>query len=149
MNFDKWNEEFGGEAALDDLKKAKENNQDYKELPDGDYTCKLEKIELGEAKTSGKPMVKAMFRIIEGQYKKQCIFYNQVFTRGFPQHKCLEFLRSLDVFDKSEVDFDGDFRHFNDLLLDMAEQAEGLQFDITKEMDGEYTKLSCTGTYEG
>ena len=148
MDFEKWNEEFGGEAALDNLKKAKENNQDYKELPDGTYTCKLEKLELAESK-AGKPMVKGMFRITKGNFKKQCIFYNQVFTRGFPQHKCLEFLRNLDIFDKSEVDFDGDFRHFNDLLLDMAEQAESLEFDIEKSTDGEFTRLDCKGTYEG
>ena len=148
MNFDKWNEEFGGEEALADLKKAKENNQDFNELPDGTYTCKLEKLELAESK-KGKPMVKGMFRITKGNFKKQCIFYNQVFTKGFPQHKCLEFLRSLDIFDKSEVDFDGDFNHFNDLLLDLAEQAESLEFDIEKSMDGEFTRLDCNGTYEG
>ena len=148
MDFEKWNEEFGGEEALADLKKAKENNQDFKDLPDGTYTCKLEKLELAESK-AGKPMVKGMFRITKGNFKKQCIFYNQVFTRGFPQHKCLEFLRNLDIFDKSEVDFDGDFNHFNDLLLDLAEQAESLEFDIEKSTDGEFTRLDCKGTYEG
>ena len=118
IDFKKWNEEFGGEEAVKALKDAKAN--EYTEVPDGKYTCKLEKLELGESK-KGQPMVKGQFRILEGQYKKQCIFYNQVFTRGFPQHKALEFLRSLGVFDDSEIDFDGDFAAFNDLLLDIAE----------------------------
>jgi len=94
-----------------------------------------------------QPMVKAQFRILEGQYKKQCLFYNQVFTRGFPQHKALEFLRDLNVFDQSEVDFDGDFADFNDLLLDMAEESEGMKFEISKSKDGEYTRLEVLDTY--
>lgn len=146
IDFGKWNEEFGGKQALEDLKKVSEN--EYTEVPDDTYTCKLEKLELGESKKS-QPMIKAMFRISEGKYKKQCLFYNQVFTRGFPQHKGLEFLRSLQIFDESEVDFDGDFNDFNDLLLDMAEEAESSQFvfDIRKSHDGEYIRLDVVEVY--
>jgi len=144
IDFNKWNEEFGGQQALADLKKASEN--EYTEVPDGTYVCSMEKLELGESKKQ-QPMVKAQFRILEGQYKKQCLFYNQVFTRGFPQHKALEFLRDLNVFDQSEVDFDGDFADFNDLLLDMAEESEGMKFEISKSKDGEYTRLEVLDTY--
>ena len=144
IDFNKWNEEFGGQQALEDLKKASEN--EYTEVPDGTYICSMEKLELGESKKL-QPMVKAQFRILEGQHKKQCLFYNQVFTRGFPQHKALEFLRSLEVFDQSEVDFDGDFGDFNDLLLDLAEEAEGMKFEISKSKDGEYTRLEVVDTF--
>lgn len=144
IDFNKWNEQFGGQEALDALNEAKSN--EYTEVPDGRYICKLEKLELGESKT-GKPMIKGMFRITEGEHKKQCLFINQVFTRGFPQHKGLEFLRSLNVFDESEIDFDGDFNDFNDLLLDIAEEAEGMTFDIEKAHDGEYTRLTVNDAY--
>ena len=89
-------------------------------------------------------MVKGMFRVLEGAHKNQCIFYNQVFTRGFPQHKALEFLRSLEVFDESEIDFDGDFNAFNDLLLDIAEEAVGMAFEVEKSHDGDYSRLKVT-----
>ena len=138
IDFDKWNKDFGGQQALEDLKKAAEN--EYSEVPDGTYICSMEKLELGESKKQ-QPMVKAQFRILEGQYKKQCLFYNQVFTRGFPQHKALEFLRSMEIFDQSEIDFDGNFANFNDLLLDLAEEAEGMKFEISKSKDGDYTRL--------
>lgn len=140
IDFNKWNEEFGGEEAVKALAEAKENQ--YTEIPDGEYVCKLEKLELAASK-KGEPMVKGMFRIVEGAHRKQCIFYNQVFKRGFPQHKALEFLRSLNVFDASEIDFDGDFEEFNDLLLDIAEEAEAerMTFEICKSKDGEYTRL--------
>lgn len=145
IDYAKWNEQFGGKEAVDALNAAKEN--EYTDVPEGSYVCALEKLELGESK-KGQPMVKAQFRIKEGKFKKQCIFYNQVFTRGFPQHKALEFLRSLNVFDETEIDFDGDFRDFADLLLDIAENAEGLKFDVVKSQDGEYTRIEVTDTYE-
>ena len=144
IDFNKWNEQFGGEEAVKELAEAKSN--EYTEVPDGRYICKLEKLELGESKT-GKPMIKGMFRITEGEHKKQCLFINQVFTRGFPQHKGLEFLRSLNVFDESEIDFDGDFADFNDLLLDIAENAEGMRFDVEKAKDGDYTRLTVNDAY--
>lgn len=145
IDFAKWNKEFGGEDALKDLKAAKEN--EYTEVPDDDYVCALEKLELGESK-KGAPMVKGTFRIKEGKYKKQCLFYNQVFTRGFPQHKALQFLRSLKVFEESEIDFDGDFEDFNDLLLDIAEEAEGMRFSVRKSHDGEYTRIEVIDAVE-
>lgn len=144
IDFNKWNEQFGGEEAVKELAEAKSN--EYTEVPDGTYICNLENLELVESK-SGKPMIKGMFRITEGQHKKQCLFVNQVFTRGFPQHKGLEFLRSLNVFDESEIDFDGDFEDFNDLLLDIAENAAGMTFEVEKTKDGEYTRLTVNDAY--
>lgn len=146
IDFSKWNEQFGGTQAVEDLKKASEN--EYTELDDGTYVCKLDKLELGESK-KGQPMVKGQFRIVEGEHKNQCLFYNQVFTRGFPQHKALEFLRSMEIFDKEEIDFTGDFAEFNDLLLDLAEAAEedSVRFEITKSHDGEYTRLEIEDVF--
>ena len=154
IDFEKWNQEFGGAAAVAEIEKAKEN-ADYPELPDGTYICKLEKLELGESKAH-KPMVKAMFRITEGEHKKQCIFYNGVMVANDPQwnglmkHRVLEFLRSLNVLDESEIDFDGNYAHFNDLLLDIAEGAEEdhLKFEVFTEKEGQYNTVTVTDTFE-
>lgn len=155
IDFEKWNQEFGGEAAVKEIEQAKESAGEYAELPEGTYVCKLEKLELGESKAK-KPMVKAMFRIVEGEHKKQCIFYNGVMVANDPQwnglmkHRVLEFLRSLDVLDESEIDFDGNYAHFNDLLLDIAEGAEEdhLKFEVFTEKDGDYNKITVTDTFE-
>ena len=147
IDFAAWNEQFGGEEAKKELQNAQAKDKEYKEVPNGTYICALEKLELGETKDH-RPMVKAQLRIMEGSHKKQCLFYNQVFTRGFPQHKALEFLRSLQIFDDSEVDFDGNFETFNDLLLDMAEEAASMTFEIKKDMDGEYTRLQVTDVFD-
>lgn len=138
IDFDKWNAEFGGEEAILATKQAAEN--EFKEVPGGVYTCKLEKLELGESKTH-KPMIKGQLRIVEGEYKKQILFVNQVITPGFPLHKGLEFLRSLQVFEENEIDFNGNYKEFNDLLLDIAEEAEGMQFQVQKSMDGDYSRV--------
>lgn len=152
INFEEWNKQFGGEETRKALEDAAKN--EYSEVPDGTYKCRLEKLELGESQ-KGQPMIKGQFRITEGEHKKQCIFYNQVFCRSasgsaFPIHKGVEFLRSLQIFDDAEVGFTGDYAEFNDLLLDMAEEAESnfMTFGIKKSHDGDYTRLDVTEVYE-
>lgn len=154
IDFEQWNEQFGGDDAVKALQAASENSSDFSELPDGSYVCRIEKLELGESKAH-KPMIKGMFRITQGSHKKQCLFYNQVFCRNaegnaFSIKKGLDFLRSLQIFDDAEVDFDGNYSTFNDLLLDMAEEAEAanMTFEIMKEKDGDYTRLTVTEVYE-
>lgn len=154
IDYSKWNKDFGGDQAIKALRDAEQNNQEFQELPDGEYICKLEKLELGESQ-KGKPMIKGQFRILEGEHKKQCLFYNQVFCRSadgnaFSMHKGLEFLRSLKVFPDEDVDFTGDYKDFADLLLDIAEEAEaaGMKFEIEKSKNGEYTSLDVTDVIE-
>ena len=156
-DFSKFDKQIDLDQIRKDADEIKKNGGtgDYPEIEEGEYRVKCENLEIGETGPNskggaGRPMLKAMFRIIEGEHKKQCLFYNQVFTRGFPQHKGLEFLRSLKVFDDNEVDFDGNFENFNDLLLDIAEEAEssGLMYEVTKSHDGDYTRLDITDVYE-
>ena len=77
IDFKKFNQAFPADKMKQELKEAKENGGSN--LPDGEYTCKLEKMELGES-SKGALMVKAMFRITKGDHKKQCIFKNCVLT---------------------------------------------------------------------
>lgn len=153
IDFDKWTDEFGGEKAVKAVKEAEENIGDHTELPEGMYQCKLEKLELGESK-KGKPMVKAMFRIYNGKHKRQCIFYNGVMVANDPSksgyciHNVLNFLRSLNIYDDSEIDFDGNYRDFNNLLLDIAEDAADFEFEVKTEKDGDYTRVTVTDTFE-
>ena len=155
IDFKEWNKKFGGEEAKKALQAAEQNNQEFTELPDGTYICKLEKLELAEAKNSGKPMIKGQFRILEGEHKKQCLFYNHVFCRGangsgYPIKLGLDFLRSLEIYDAADIDFNGDYADFADLLLDMAEEAEAaaMRFEVQKSTDGDYSRLKITDVIE-
>lgn len=140
IDFKKFNQQFPADKLNKDMQEAKENGGNFEALPDGDYTCKLEKMELGESR-KGAAMIKAQFRIVKGEHKKQCIFKNCVLTGtkndGFMMLKANEFLESLDS--GIDVVFK-DWEQFNDLILDIAEavQSDGLQYVVSLENDGDY-----------
>lgn len=141
INFKKFNEQFPADKMKEELKEAKENSGSN--LPDGEYTCKLEKMELGES-SKGALMIKAQFRITKGEHKKQCIFKNCVLTGtkndGFMLHKANEFLESLDS--GIDVTFE-DWEQYNDLILDIAEaiQDDELMYVIDLETNGKYQNM--------
>lgn len=141
IDFAKFNKAFPADKMKEELKEAKENSGS--QLPDGEYTCKLEKMELGES-SKGALMIKAQFRITKGDHKKQCIFKNCVLTGtkndGFMLHKANEFLESLDS--GEEVVFE-DWEQYNDLILDIAEaiQDDGLTYVIALDTDGKYQNM--------
>lgn len=131
IDFKKFNQQFPADKMKEDIKEAKENGGS--QLPDGDYTVKLDKMELGESK-NGAAMIKAQFRITKGDHKKQCIFKNCVLTGtkndGFMMVKANEFLESLDS--GEDVTFE-DWEQYNDLILDIAEavQEDNLQYVVS------------------
>ena len=138
IDFKKFNQQFPADKMKQELKEAKENGGS--QLPDGEYTCKLDKMELGES-SKGALMIKAMFRITKGDHKKQCIFKNCVLTGtkndGFMLHKANEFLESLDS--GEDVTFE-DWEQYNDLILDIAEavQDDGLTYVVQLTKNGQY-----------
>lgn len=73
---------------------------DFPEIPNGRYEVSLDSLELKPTKEKGYPMVAAQFTILEGQYKKQKIFMNQVLLMDDQNDKyrlktCNAFLNSL------------------------------------------------------
>ena len=142
IDFKKFNQQFPPDKMKEDMKEAKENSGSN--LPDGEYTCKLEKMELGES-SKGALMIKAQFRIVKGDHAKQCIFKNCVLTGtkndGFMLHKANEFLESLDS--GIDVTFE-DWEQYNDLILDVADaiQDDGLQYVIELDTDGKYQNMN-------
>lgn len=148
--FDKFDKEFDPEDLRRQEAEAKERGGDYAEVPWGEYMVKVEQAELKESKSSGKPMVSVWFKIIEGEYKNQMVFYNQVISSGFGLHKADEFLRSLDT--GLVVEFKN-FRKYNDLLLDIAEAAQDLEYHIkyteSKGKDGKsYSDFEIVEVFE-
>ena len=149
IDFNKFNEMFPADKMKKDLEAAKENSGGSK-LPDGEYRCKLDKMELGES-AKGQLMIKAQLRIVKGDHKKQCIFKNCVLTGtkndGFMLHKANEFLTSLDS--GIDVEFES-WEKYNDLILDIAEavQEDGLEYLINLVTDGQYQNADIIDIYE-
>lgn len=122
--FDKWNKAVDGEALAKDVKEVEQNGGsfEYKEVPHGEYEVKVEKMEL-KASKNGDPMFSCWFKILEGEYKDSLIFMNQVITQGFQIHIVNEFLNSMGT--RINVEFDGNYAHYNDTILDVAEEIDG------------------------
>lgn len=143
--------------------KAKKNNYDNEPLPEGVYRVKVEKIELGEtgpnSKNPGMPMAKIQFRIVGKEHNNQCLFYNQVLFGYDKEGKLTAFgVKKLDDFLMSlEPTFDVSFSackskdpigEYADLLLDVAEDIEKLEYDIELKYKGEFPEYKVIEIYE-
>lgn len=119
MDFSK----FDKQVDLEGLKKDIEDsaNNDFKDVPHGNYEVAITKLELAESK-KGDPMVKIWFKVVNGEYKGSLIFMNQVITRGFQIHIVDELLRSLET--GIEISFES-YSQYNNLLLDIFEAIDG------------------------
>lgn len=107
------------EGLKKDMQDAADNGGgNFKEVPEGEYEVKVEKLELTQSK-KGDPMLSCWFGILNGEYKGSKIFMNQVANAGLGLHRVHEFLKSLD----SGIDvpkFDG-YKKLNDTILDVHE----------------------------
>lgn len=123
--FDKWNKNIDVAGLQKDIAEADQQNGsgDYKEVPDGTYEVKIEKIEL-KASSKGDPMVSMWFRILSGDFKNSMIFINQVVTQGFQISQLNRFLKSLQAVDDDQIEFK-DYSQYNDLLMDIFEEVDG------------------------
>lgn len=119
--FDKFDKMVDVEGLKQDAKDAAENKMEFKEVPEGKYEVKIDKMELSESK-KGRPMLTVWMKILEGEYKGQLIFYNQVVDMGFGLHNANEFLRSLDS--GLDVTFEN-FRQYGNLIMDIHEAIDG------------------------
>lgn len=131
-----FNNLFNVDALKKQVAEASNKKTDYPEIPAGKYEVKIIKAELGETKPKDnndpKPMCKIQFKILDGDYKDNLIFYNKPLIgisketgelTALPLHYNNEFLKSLKVFAENEIVFD-DFDQYKDLLLDIAEVSE-------------------------
>lgn len=142
IDFKKFQEQFPAAEMTKAVEQAKENGG-YEKIPDGEYRCKVEKMELRESK-NGAPMCSIMFRIVAGDHKKQCIFYNRVLAGtkndGFMMKSNNDFLESLDS--GVPVSFES-WEQYNDMILDIAEaiDADKLEYMVAVTTDGKYQTL--------
>lgn len=126
MDFSKWNAAIDAEKMEKDLEEIKKNGGgDYPEIEPGEYVVKVEKMEL-KASKKGDPMLSIMFRIVEGEHKKACIFYNQVILQPFQIYLANEFLNSMET--DVEAAFHGNYEEYNNIILDIAEACDKLEF---------------------
>ena len=123
-------EEFDKMYDTKELAEEVKNSNDtpvYKDVPDGEYEVKIEKLELVKTKETGKPMVSGWFKILSGDYKGQMIFMNQLVDYNkkedsFKIRIVNDFLRSLD----SDLNIEFvNYNQYGNLIMDVMEEING------------------------
>lgn len=123
---------------------------EYPEIEEGIYRGKFEKLEVGTTK-DGRPMLRAMFRITEGQHKKQCLFMNRVLYGTKNDANMIAsaegWLESLEPSeDVGDVIFRG-YSEFADLVMDIAEDISELEYDVNYDPDA-FNSITIEEVYE-
>lgn len=129
INFNKWDSMFKVSAeAVSDIKKN--DNKERVDVPVGKYEVSIQKMELTESKKSGDPMASVWFKVLNGEFKNQYIFMNQMLTNEYGIHRFNEFMRSLDT--TIDVEWTGSFGAYADLIdaVKDAVDKEGLEYYI-------------------
>lgn len=132
-----------------DVESAKENS--FQDVPTGSYTVKAENLEIGETK-DGRPMLKAMFRITEGEFAKHCLFMNRVLygTKNDANMiaSAVGFIESLEPSeDVGPIVFES-YSQFAGLVMDVAEDiSDALEYTVTYDPDA-FNSVHIDEVYE-
>lgn len=78
IDFSAFDNKVDLEGLQNEVKEAKEN--EFEDVPDGDYIVTIEKMEIKLTKKGDKLMFAAQFKIREGQYKGRMIFFNRTIS---------------------------------------------------------------------
>lgn len=141
FDWSKFDKQVDIEALQDDVKEIEENGAgNFEEVPEGEYEVEVNKMELTTSK-KGDPMLTIWFKIVEGDYEGQLIFYNGVMQPqnekafGFQVHRNNEMLRGLWDCDKDDVQFKG-FADYNSLIEEIYDDIDGkFEFLLEKKVD--------------
>lgn len=155
--FDDFNKAINA-AAIKDIA-ANNGTGEYKEVPKGEYIVKLVKMEVtacgSNAKTPGAPLLKADFKITDGDYNNYHLFMNKVLYTDRTDDKwninkllggVVGWLASLEPSEDIDVVFE-DFDQFEDLILDIAEDVASVEYKVKYDPDGFYN-ISIEDVYE-
>ena len=151
-DFSKFDKQIDLNQLRKDMEEVKKNSGsgNYDEVPEGSYRVKCERLEIGTTK-DGRPILKAMMRILEGDYKKQCIFFNRVLYGTKNDANMIAsaegWLESLEPSeDIGPVVFNG-YGKFADLVMDIAEDVSELEYEVSYFPD-EFNSVQINEVYE-
>lgn len=151
-DFSKFDKQIDLDQIRKDADEIKKNGGtgDYPEIEEGEYRVKCENLEIGTTK-DGRPMLRTMFRILEGEHKKQCLFMNRVLFGTKNDANMIAsaegWLESLEPSeDIGPVVFKG-YNAFADLVMDIAEDISELEYDVAYDPDA-FNSITILEVYE-
>jgi hypothetical protein len=145
MNFSEFDKKIDKGQLQKDIADIQKNGMGYEDVKKGSYMCNLEKLEVSATK-DGRPMLKAMFRIIgdeDGEkckFTKSCIFMNRVLygTKNDANMiaSAIGWLKSLEPSeDVGDIVFET-YSQFADLVMDVAEDVmDELRYTVDYDPD--------------
>lgn len=152
MDFSQFDKQIDLGQLKKDTEEIKKNGGtgNFPEIPAGEYMTKVEKLELGATK-DGRPMLKAMFRIIDGEYKKSCLFFNRVlFGTKNDANMIAGAMTWLESLEPSEevgpIVFNG-YSDLAELIMDIAEDISELQYNVEYDPD-DFNSISIAEVFE-
>lgn len=152
MDFSQFDKAVNKEELEKQIKEAKENGGG-EDTPAGDYYGVFEKFEMKTTKDN-RPMFSCQFRIHGSydedgkptkKYAKKCLFMNRVIYGTKNDGNMINSL--IGWLEKLECEFDVHFEsysQFNDLVCDIAEDIDGVEFDIEYD-DDKFNSISIIG----
>lgn len=158
FDFSEFDKAVNTEQFKKDLENAKANagTEEYPEVPAGKYTVKIERMEIKPTKTDKAPMFSAMCRIIEGDYKKQCVFFNRKIygnkeSDKWNDAKAVQTVISwLDHLETDTVPEFISYSQFNECILDIFDECEEYKLELKIDYDPEaFNPIKILEVYEG
>lgn len=151
-DFSKFDKQIDLKQIRKDAEEIKKNGGtgDFPELPEGEYRVKCESLEVGTTR-DGRPMLRAMFRILEGEHKKQCMFFNRVLFGTKNDANMIATAEGwLETLEPSEDVGDVIFRGYDKfaaLVMDIAEDISELEYDVEYDPDS-FNPVKILEVYE-
>ena len=151
MDFSQFDAKVDLKGLQADIKEAEKNNSDgdYPEIPKGKYEVAFEKIEMRTTKKDGRPMLSVMARILEGEFKRSCVFMNRVLfgTKNDANMiaSAVGWLNNLGT--NLNIEFES-YSQFDALVMDVAEAVDG-NFEYVIEYDPDaFNTISIKEVFE-
>lgn len=151
-DFDKFDSMVDLSELGKSIKEAQKNSGEYPEVPKGTYKVALEKFELGNTRDN-RPMAKAQFKILEGQFRNMKLFFNRAIygTKNDANMiaNVLGFINSLQPSEDVGPIVFTKYSQFADLLLDVAEDCSGdiVTYSVNYDPDA-FNSISVVEVYE-
>ena len=162
MDFSQFEKDIDLDHIQKDIEEAKHNagTGEYPEVPSGTYTVQLVKMEVGacggKAKIPTAPLLKADFKILEGEFKNSHLFVNKVLYTDRNDDKwnmakllanVIGWLESLEPSDEvGDIVFEN-YDQFSDLILDIAEDVSELEYQVKYDKDA-FNAVSIEDVFE-
>lgn len=157
--FDEFDKKVDLEKIEKQKKEAAENAQEFEAVPAGKYIAKIESMELGMTKDK-RPMFKVQMRLVEGcgtseekflsKYKKKkpCVFMNRVVFGTKNDGSMIQSVETwINNMQLSELVVFNGYSGFAEQILDAAEEAENLEFEIEYD-DSKFNSITIKEVYD-